>query len=209
MIRVLLADDHPLLRRGLTSVLEQDPGIEVVAEVDDFPGLRSIAERVDWDVVVMDVRMPGGSALDELGRLHARWPERAILVLSAHPAEALALRFLKGGASGFVPKATVGETVVDAVRVAASGRTWTDPHSADLLAAELRGDRRGAPHEQLSDREYEVMCALAAGQAVGEVARELHLSPKTVSTYRRRILDKLGLTTTAGLVRYAVERQLV
>jgi DNA-binding NarL/FixJ family response regulator len=209
MIRVLLADDHPLLRRGLTSALERSTEIEVVAEADDFPSLRAAADRLSWDVVVMDVRMPGGAALDELRRMRSRWPDRAVLVISAHPAAELALRFIKAGASGFVPKVTAGDHVVDAVRVAASGGTWTDAHATDLLAAELRGERRADPHERLSDREYEVLCALASGRSITEVARGLHLSPKTVSTYRRRILDKLGLDTTAGLIRYAVERELV
>jgi len=132
-----------------------------------------------------------------------------VLVLSAHPVDQLALRFLRAGASGFVPKDVLPETLAEAVRTAAAGRTWADPGLTDILAREARGDRPGEPHENLSDREYQVMSMLGSGQGVAEVADQLHLSPKTVSTYRRRLLDKMGLESNAALARYVVERDLV
>lgn len=208
MIRVVVADDHPIVLNGLRSALDEASGIEVVGSAEDFPSLRRVVDDTECDVVVMDVRMPGGTALDELARLRARYPDRAVLVLSAYPVEQLATRFLRAGAAGFVPKDSDPEEVVEAVRTVSAGRTWADPRLTDILAGELRGDHAGEPHERLSDREFQVLCLLGSGQSVTEVAERLHLSPKTISTYRRRLMDKMNLASTAELTRYVVERDL-
>lgn len=209
MIRVLMADDHVIVRRGLQDILGDHPDIELVADAGDYPALMALVDAHDADVVVMDVRMPGGNVLDALARLQRRHPTLPVLVLSAHPEDQFALRLLKAGASGYVAKESAARELVEAIRALAAGRRYVSPGLAEQLAAVYAGAGDEPLHTRLSDREFQVLTMIASGRTVGEIAADLHLSVKTVSTYRSRLLEKMGLTTNAELTRYAFESGLV
>ena len=209
MIRVLIIDDHPIVRTGIRSLLARAADIEVVAEAaDGEDGLRRAAANRP-DVVVLDVSLPGTSGLEVLKNLRSRLPETAVLMLSMHPEDQYAVRLLRAGASGYLSKEAPAETLVEAVHKVASGGKFVSPQVAERLAFNLDPDFEGPLHEKLSRREFEVLRHLASGKTVGDIARELALSIKTVSTYRRRVLDKMSMSTTAQLIRYAYENRLV
>lgn len=210
MIRVVVADDHAVVRHGLRDILGGEADVEVAGEASDFPGLVDRVREEPCDVVVMDMGMPGGSALDVLKRLHARRPELAVLVLSVHPEEKFAVRLLRAGAAGYLEKAAAPTELVGAVRRVAGGKRYVSPELADRLAGALGEDAEpGPPHERLSDREFEVLQLMGQGLSVGDIAERLKLSVKTVSTYRSRLLDKMEMDSNAELIRYALEHDLV
>lgn len=212
MIRVLVADDHAVVRRGLVQILTEAPGIDVAAEaadgLDTLARVRAGAGGRPFDVAVVDLSMPGPSGLETLKALRAEHPRLAVLILSAHPESQYAVRAMKAGAAGYLTKEAAPDELVAAVRRAAAGGRYVSPGVADALLGAL-GDAAEAPHAALSDREFDVMRRLAAGEAVGAVAESLALSVKTVSTYRTRVLAKLGLGSNAELARYAVEHGLI
>lgn len=210
MIRVVVADDHAVVRHGLRDILGAEADIEVSGEVADFPGLVEQVRQEPCDVVVMDIGMPDGSALDVLKRLHARRPELAVLVLSVHPEEQFAVRLLRAGAAGYLEKATAATELVGAIRRVAGGKRYVSSDLADRLADALGDEAEPGPrHERLSDREFEVLQLLGRGLSVGDIAERLKLSVKTVSTYRSRLLDKMEMDSNAELIRYAVDHDLV
>jgi len=209
VIRVIVADDHDLVLQGMKAVLAAASEVCVIGEARDFPSLQKLGDETDWDVMVMDMRMPGGHAVEMVQRFRSRHPDRGILVLSAHSEDQFGVRLIRAGASGFVSKETVPDDLVTAVRTAATGRSWVSPGLGDALAARLRGDAPAADHTSLSDREFQVMCGLAEGHSTADLAESLHLSAKTVSTYRRRLLDKMGFSSNAELTRYALEHDLI
>jgi DNA-binding NarL/FixJ family response regulator len=209
MIRVLVADDHAVVRRGVLQILAETP--EVIAADEAASGrevLQAVGEQ-DYDLVVLDVAMPGGGGLEVLKQLQALKPGMPVLMLSIYPEKQYALRALRAGAAGYLTKESAPEELVAAIRHVVQGKKYISRSLAEALAAELAGQANQEPHQTLSDREYQVMCRLAAGKTVTEVAQELSLSVKTVSTYRTRILDKLNLENTAEIVRYAMQRGLV
>lgn len=209
MIRILIVDDHPVVRAGLRRIAEDDRGISVTAEApsgDD--ALVALREHVA-DVVLLDVSMPGSPFTETLRRLREAHPTVRILVLSAHPEDQWAVRALRGGASGYLTKDHSPEQLLDAIRRVHRGGRYVSPTLAERLAAQLGQDFVGAPHEQLSDREFDVLRGLGTGRTVKQVAAELGLSPKTVSTYRTRLMEKMGFATNADLVRYTAEHGLV
>ena len=208
MIKVIIADDHQLVRDGLRHLLQAASGIEVVAEAPD--GDRALAAAKQWapDVALLDMSMPGPSGIDLIKRIRLACPNVRILVLSMHGERQYAARALKAGASGYLTKDSASEELVSAVRkVAAGGVYLTDAAAASLV--ESSGSVGGAPHEQLSDREFDILRRLAAGEGPTEIAEQLHLSVKTVSTHKTRILEKMGLGNTADLVRYALQHNLI
>lgn len=209
MTRVLVADDHAVVRRGLRQILSEHPDMDEPGEVSDYGELfEALRGEEEWDAVVLDVRMPGGNALDALQRIRKLEPGLAILVLSAHAEDELAVRMIQAGADGYLSKGSASDELMEALRAVLAGRKYVTSALGGRLASSL-GNGAGRPaHEALSDREFQVLVGLASGKTVSEVAEELHLSVKTVSTYRRRLLDKMGMSTNAELTRYALERGL-
>jgi DNA-binding NarL/FixJ family response regulator len=209
MIRLAIADDHPIVREGLRRIVSEDPGIAVAGDAAGAAELFKLLDTAPVDVVLLDVSMPGAPFIDTLRQLRARHSSVKVLVLSAYSEDQWALRALQSGASGYLTKDHSPEALVDAIRRVARGRRYVSESMADRLAG-LAGDGKDrAPHDRLSDREFEVLRALGSGLMVKEVAEQLGLSVKTVSTYRTRLLEKLGLTSRADLVRYVVSHELL
>ena len=209
MIRILVVDDHPIVRAGLRRIAEDDRGITVTAEATSGEAALVALRQHAVDVVLLDVSMPGSPFTETLRRLREEHPTVRILVLSAHPEDQWAVRALRGGASGYLTKDHSPEQLLDAIRRVHRGGRYVSPTLAERLAAQLGQDFVGAPHEQLSDREFDVLRGLGAGRTVKEVASALDLSPKTVSTYRARLMEKMQFATNADLVRYSAEHGLI
>jgi len=209
MIRILIVDDHPIVRAGLRRIAEDDRGISVTGEAASGDDALRALHQLIADVVLLDVSMPGSPFTETLRRLREEQPTVRILVLSAHPEDQWAVRALRGGASGYLTKDHSPEQLLDAIRRVHRGGRYVSPSLAERLAAQLGQDFVGAPHEQLSDREFDVLRGLGSGRTVKEVAASLGLSPKTVSTYRTRLMEKLQFATNADLVRYSAEHGLL
>ncbi len=209
MLHVILCDDHPIFREGLKKILLPHSDIKVDAEAGSGAELMQKIEGRRFDVLILDISLKDMNGLDVVKALQASGNRTAILILSMHPEEHYALRALKAGAAGYLQKESVPEELVNAIRKIAKGGKYVTPSLAERLAYQLEPNTEKAPHELLSDREYQVLCLLAAGRGVKEIAAELALSPPTVATYRSRILTKLNLSTTVDLVRYALRYGLV
>lgn len=208
MINVLIIDDHPIVREGLKQILKASSEVVVSGEAGNSDeALRGISEG-NYDVALLDIALPGRSGLDILQELKKRSPKTAILILSAYPEEQYALRALKSGAAGYLVKKSAPEELVTAIKKVSSGGRYISSHLAERLvfALEKGGNE---PHETLSDREYQVMCMIASGKTVSEIAKELSISVKTVSTHRSRILEKMDMRNNAELIHYAVKKGLV
>lgn len=208
-IRVLIADDHAVVRRGLAQILEDEPGIRVVAEATDGDSTLEAVRSHRADVLILDLNMPGPSGLSLLATLRAEFPEVAVLILTVHSAEQYGPRLLRAGASGFLEKNTAPEHLVEAIKRVADGRRYISSTLAEALLDESRRGADGPPHRQLSDREFQVFESLARGLSVTEIADRLALSVKTVSTYRSRVMTKLDIGSNAELARYAVRHGLL
>ena len=209
MIRLFIADDHPVVRAGLRHIVEQDPDVIVTGEAASGYDLLDALTRTITDVVLLDVSMPGMSFIETLKRLRDEHPSVKILVLSVHPEDQFAVRALRAGASGYVTKDHSATELLDAVRRVFRGSRYVSDTLAERLASFVDPRFEGMPHERLSDREFEVLRSLGTGLSVKEAADELHLSPKTVSTYRTRLLEKMGLSGTADIVRYVASPNLI
>lgn len=208
-IRVFIADDHPIVRQGLRRIVEDDSGMTISGEAADGASLLRALDSVAADLVLLDVSMPGGTFLDTLKDLRSRHPTIRVLVLSVHAEDQWAVRALRAGASGYLTKDHSPDQLLEAIRRVYRGGKYVSPTLAEQLASQLDGDLQRAPHEMLSDREFEVMRRLGSGMTVSEIATELAISAKTVSTYRTRVLEKMGLATNADLVRYAARYGLI
>lgn len=208
MHRVLIADDHAVVRKGLAGILAEHPDLELAGEAEDVPELLQKVRSEDWDLLLMDLNMPGGEGLETLRRVRAAAPDLPVLILSIHPEDQLAARLLQTGADGYVNKEAAAEELSIAVRRVLQGQKYVSPGLASRLAEELGGDASRPPHDRLSDREFQVLRLLGSGRTVSDIADELTLSVKTVSTYRARLLDKLEMENTAQLIRYALEHDL-
>jgi two-component system invasion response regulator UvrY len=209
MIRVLVADDHAVVRRGLVQILAEAPDMVVAGEASTGREVLQAVWKHDYDVLVLDIAMPEGGGLEVLQQLQTLKPDLRVLILSMYPERQYAVRALKTGAAGYLTKESVPDELIAAIRKVARGGKYVSQSLAEQLAGELRGEVEKEPHETLSDRQYQVMTLLAAGKSITDVAEELSLSVKTVSTYRARILDKLNLKSTAEIIRYALEHRLV
>jgi len=206
---VLIADDHPVVREGVRRILQGAVEVEVVGEAGRGDDAIEAARRLKPDVVVLDIAMPGPDFLEVLSGLRAVHPGAKVLILSAQPEEEFAVRALRGGATGYLTKGYAPPELVEAVRRVAQGRRYVTDALAEQLALGLVSDGEKAPHEKLSNREFEVLRLLAGGQSLKQIAALLDVNPKTVSTFRARVLDKLALKTNAGLVRYALQHKLI
>jgi DNA-binding NarL/FixJ family response regulator len=209
LMRVLIVDDHPVIRRGLKDILSEQKEIEVCAEAGNAAEALELARKNKPDIVLMDITMPGRSGVEALQDIKREFPHMPVLMLSIHPEDQYALRSLKAGASGYLTKESAPDELMKAIAKAVAGGRYVTESLAERLAMEVGGHGGREPHELLSDREYEVLRQIGRGKSVSQIAEEMSLSVKTVSTYRSRILEKLDLEHTADLIRYALERKLV
>lgn len=209
MIKILIADDHAIVREGLKQILAETPDMVVADEASNGQEVLNKVWEKEYDVVVLDISMPGISGLDILKQLKSQRPKLPVLVLSMHPEEQYAVRVLRTGASGYLTKQSVPDELIMAIRKVSLGRKYVSSFLAEKLASDLGIETEKLPHETLSDREYQVMCMIASGKTVKEVADELFLSVKTISTYRSRILEKMKMTSNAELTHYAIKNKLV
>jgi two-component system, NarL family, invasion response regulator UvrY len=208
MIRILLVDDHPVARQGIRTVLTDRVKDAVVGEANDAVSALKQVRSGEWDLLIADISLPGTSGLDLIKEIRRIRPGLPTLVLSMHPASQFARRALSAGAIGYLTKGCELEEFVEAIEHARRGRRYISRDTADLLVrSSVNWD--AAPHETLSDREYQVLRLLGSGKTISDIGRDLGLSVKTVSTYRARVLDKLGMRTNAELMRYAIENSLL
>lgn len=207
-MKILIADDHTVVRQGLRAILTEAFPKTSFGEATDTAQLLSLVKN-KWDVVIMDLSMPGGNGLDTLKQIKHADPQTPVLILSMHPEDQYAVRTLKAGASGYLSKASAPDELVNAINKVVRGGKYITPSIAEKLLMHLDSDGERPPHELLSDREYQVLCMIASGKEVGQIAQELVLSVKTVSTYRARILEKMNMKTNAELTHYAIENKLV
>jgi two-component system, NarL family, invasion response regulator UvrY len=209
-IRVLIVDDHAILRAGVREMLADEEDLTVVGEAGSAEeALQLLESGTKVDVVVLDITLPGQSGIELLKRLREEMPELAILVLGMHPERSFAVRLMRAGANGYVPKMIVPEELVKAVRAVGAGRRYITPIVAELLASDCAADEEGPMHNRLSERELQVFTRIARGISPAVMANELGLSVKTVSTYRARILEKMAMRSNAEIAAYAVRNQLV
>lgn len=209
MLRVLIADDHPLIRKGLGQILSGSVYVDTVDEANDAFAALELAKKKKYDVIILDISLPGKDGMTALPELKDIQPETPILMLSIQPEEQYAVRAFRLGASGCLNKSSAPEELVAAIRTIAGGGTYLSPKVSDLVMESLRGTDRSKPHELLSERETQVMLLIGRGKTVGEIADQLALSVKTISTYRSRLLEKLGLENNAQIVEYVFRNKLI
>jgi two-component system invasion response regulator UvrY len=209
MIKVVVVDDHAVVREGLKRIISENAGMAVTAEAGDGHEAMKVIQSEACDVVLLDITMPNKSGLDVLKQLHAESPRLPVLVLSMHSEDQYAVRVLRAGAAGYLTKESAPAKLVQAIRKVVRGGKYVSPTLAERLVYDLDTDSSKAPHEILSDREYQVLCMIASGKTVTQVAEELGLSVKTISTYRVRLLEKLNMRNNAELTRYAIKEALV
>lgn len=208
-IHVLIADDHAIVRQGLRQILSETDDLIVTGEADDGAEALQLARHQEWDVFLLDVSMPNRNGIDTLKQLKKEFPRLPVLILSMHPEEQYAVRALKAGASGYLTKQSAPEQLVTAIRQVASGKKYVSPAVAQQLVNALSDDNEKSPHERITDREYQVLVLIAAGNPLTQIAEKLNLGVATVSTYRSRLLEKMGLKSTQELIRYGLENGLV
>ena len=208
MIRILIADDHAVVRDGLRRILSEMRDVEVVADTANGPDTLERAKALHPDLVLLDISMPGRGGLETLQELKRLRPPPRVLILSMHPEDQFGPRFFKEGADGYMTKESASSDLVSAVRKIHGGGKFVSPALAERLAFGLDRGFDRPPHEALSNREFQVLCAIAGGATATEIAEEMKLSVKTVSTYRSRLLEKMGMRNNSELMRYALERQL-
>jgi DNA-binding NarL/FixJ family response regulator len=208
-VRVLLVDDHAIARNGVRLMLGTAADIDVAGEAADAQQALALLRQEAFDVALVDITMPGMNGLDLLRHLHSDYPGMAVLMLSTYAEEIYAVRALKQGAAGYLTKDAPTAVLVDAVRRAAGGRKYVSPSLVEKLASLVSGDAAAAGHEALSNRELEVFKLIALGEPLVQIGEKLHLSPNTVTTYRARILDKMGMSSNAELTRYALEHGII
>jgi two-component system, NarL family, invasion response regulator UvrY len=208
VIRLLLADDHGIVRMGIKYLLSSSDDMIVSGEASTGEEALSQVYEGDFDIVILDIMMPGRGGLDVIKDIRAASPKTKIIMLSAHPEEQYAVRSLRDGASAFLTKASADGELVTAIRTVAAGHRYITAEVAENLACYVESESERPPHERLATREFQVFLLIGAGKTVGEIAAELSLSVKTVSTYRARILNKMGMKTNAQLMRYALGHKL-
>ncbi len=209
MIQVVLCDDHAVLRRGIRDTLTESPDIHVTGEAGSYPELREVLRTAACDVLLLDLNLPGRSGLEVMASVKETHPDIKVLIVSMYPEDQYALRCLKAGAHGYANKAGDPVQLVAAVQTIVQGRKYLTPEVAQLLADSLAQPTPELPHESLSERELQTLVKIASGKRLSDIAEELMLSPKTVSVYRARVLEKLKLANNAELTVYAIRNRLV
>lgn len=208
MIRILIADDHPIVRAGLKQILSEAADLAVTAEAADGHELLKLIRQGGCEVVLLDLAMPGLTGLDALKQIKVEKPALPVLVLSMHPEHEYGIRVLKAGAAGYLMKSAAPDQLVAAIRKVYRGGRYVSPALAEKMAFGLQAVAAELPHEALSDREHQVLCMIASGKTVKEIAAELSLSEKTISTYRSRILEKMNMKSNAELTHYGIKHNL-
>ncbi len=209
MTRILIADDHAVVRAGLRQFLEADPAIREIGEAASGSEALEKLRMGTWHLLLLDINMPDRSGLDILRQVRATHPETRVLILSGFPERQYAVNVLRAGASGFLSKESAPDELLKAVKTVLSGHRYVSGALAEQLASDLDGDAQRPLHSKLSEREFQILCKLAAGRAVSEIASELFISVKTVSTYRTRVLEKMNFKTNADLTAYALHNALI
>jgi DNA-binding NarL/FixJ family response regulator len=209
MIKILIADDHAVVREGLKQIISETSDMRVTDEANNGQEVLNKVSEQHYDVVLLDITMPGRSGLDVLKQLKSKKPKLPVLMLSVHPEEQYAVRTLKAGASGYLTKGSATDELIAAIRKISTGKKYVSSSLAEKLAFDLDLDHEKPRHEILSDREYQVMSMIASGKTVKEIADELSLSVQTISTYRSRILEKMKMKNNAEIIYYAVKQGLV
>jgi DNA-binding NarL/FixJ family response regulator len=209
MIKILIADDHAVVRRGLKQIVSETPDIIVTGEASTGYEVLDKVRGNDYDAVILDISMPGGDGLNILKQIKKEKPKIPILVLSVHPEDQYAVRALKAGAAGYLTKDSAPGELISAIRRVSCGRKYVSSQLAEKLAFDLETDRGKQLHEKLSDREYQVLCMMSSGKMAKEIATDLCLSVKTISTYRSRILEKMRMKNNAELTHYAIKHGLI
>jgi len=207
--KVLIADDHAILRKGLIQVLSKTSDLVVCGEAENGNEVLSFVQKVDVDVVVMDIDMPEKSGWETLIQLKTQFPKLPIIILSIYPEDHYALRFLRGGASGYLTKSSAPELLVEAIRKISLGGKFISPSLAEKLAFNVDTDSQKLPHELLTDREFQVFCLIVSGKKLKEIAEELVLGITTISTHRGNILEKMGMKNNADLIQYAMKNDII
>jgi DNA-binding NarL/FixJ family response regulator len=208
-IRILIADDHPIVREGYKKILMSQPDMDVTGEAGNGQEVLDLIQKKDFDLILLDISMPGRSGLEILKELKSQKPHLPVMILSIYPEEQYAVRAFRDGASGYLTKASTPKELISAIRKVSQGGRYVTEALAEKLTYFLNGDSEKAPHEKLSDREYQVMLLIASGKTVTLIAEELCLSVKTISTYRRHILEKMQFTTNAEITMYAIQNKLL
>jgi DNA-binding NarL/FixJ family response regulator len=209
MIKILIADDHPIVRKGLKQILSEESDMGVFGEAQNSQELLELVRKQDWDIVILDITMPGRGGIDVLKELKHQYPKLPFLILSMHPEDQYAVRALKAGAGGYLTKESAQEELIKAIRKVVRGGKYISSTLAEKLAFDLETETEKPLHETLSDREHQVLLMIASGKTVSEIAEELSLSVKTIDTYRARILEKMKMKTNAELTYYAIKNELV
>jgi len=209
MIQVIIADDHPVMRHGIKRILEEEADMQVVGEAANGQELLQRIEQSSCDCVLLDIGMPGRDGLDALSYIRRNYPKLPVLILSVYPEDQFGPRVLKSGAAGYMNKESACDQLVKAIRKVCTGGKYVSPALAEKIAGDLAADYNVPPHEKLSSREYQVMRLIASGKTVGQIARELCLSEKTISTHRARILEKMEMKNNAQLTYYGIHNNLV
>lgn len=208
-MKIILVDDHELIREGLKKVIAKESDIEVVGEASKADEMFELLSNNDIDIVVLDITLPGRSGLDLIDEIKTQWPDSKVLILSMHPEDRFAVRALKAGASGYLTKGTASKSLIEALRKIDDGRKYISPTLAEHLALELDIDHNKPLHENLSNREFEVMRLIAEGKPVSEIAEMLCISVNTVTSYRSRIMEKMKMKSNAEIIRYSIEQKLI
>jgi two-component system, NarL family, invasion response regulator UvrY len=209
MIRVLIADDHAIVRKGLKQIVSETSDVEIVAEAEDYAEIMRKLRALSVDVLVLDIGLPVKNGIEILKIVKKEMPRVQVLVLTMYPESQYALRSMRAGASGYLTKDSVPDRLVEAIRRIADGKKYITPELGETLAQFVDQDADQLSHERLSDREFETLCLIASGKALSEIAEELKLSPKTVSVYRARVLEKMQLKNNAELTHYSLKHKLV
>jgi DNA-binding NarL/FixJ family response regulator len=208
MIRILIVDDHAIVRQGLRRILEDEKQMHVGGEASNGDDALKMLRTGKWDVILLDISMPGKNGIDTMKRILERNPDARVLILSMYPEDQYAVRLMKAGASGYLTKESAPELLIQAIRSVVAGKKHISPNLAELLLAECGIESGKRPHELLSDREYQVLRLIGSGKKVSDIAEILSLSVKTVSTYRTHILDKMKLKNSAELTYYVIQNGL-
>lgn len=208
MIKVIIVDDHPVIRRGLKQIIEDERDMEVAGTAKNADEFFSLVRKADCTLVLLDITLPDKSGFDVLKQLKYEQPGLPVLILSMHPEDQYAVRFIKAGASGYLMKESAPEELVSAIRKVNAGGKYVSAALAENLVSQLDALDK-PPHENLSDREFQILCMIAEGKTLKDIAGELCISEKTVGTYRARLLIKMKMSTNADLIRYALEHHLV